>query len=216
MGDVLATLRRISDLVGESEPFSVPERLTLASANPDKLADMEAAWRGLGIGGEIVAGLSWEDVEETGETLEENALLKARSVVAATGLPSLADDTGLEVATLGGAPGVRSARYAGENISHRDNIERLLRNMDGRTDRSAQVRTVMALAWPDGRHLTAEGAIQGRIAQAPRGNGGFGYDPVFEVGEHTLAELSTEDKHRVSQRRIALETLSTQLRIDPS
>ena len=123
-----------------------PDRLVVASANPHKIAEVERIWLEIGVGGEIVKGLSWEDVEETGETLEENALLKATAVVAATGFSALADDTGLEVAALGGAPGVRSARYAGEHATYQDNTDRLLEEMDGRQDRSARFRTVPP--WP--------------------------------------------------------------------
>lgn len=188
-----------------------PDRLVVASANPHKIAEVERIWQEIGIGGEIVRGLSWEEVEETGETLEENALLKARAVVRATGIPALADDTGLEVAALGGAPGVRSARYAGENVTYRDNTDRLLREMDGQSLRSARFRTVAALAWPSGRFLVAEGVLEGRITRAARGEGGFGYDPVFEVGDRTLAEMTAAEKNRISHRSRALRALAALL-----
>ena len=184
-----------------------PDRLVVASANPDKIAEVERIWRDLGAGGRIVTGLTWDEVEETGETLEENALLKAAAVTGATGLPALADDTGLEVAALGGAPGVRSARYAGENVTYRDNTALLLAEMRTHTDRSARFRTVAALMWPDGRRLTAEGVLEGRITRAPRGARGFGYDPVFEVEGRTLAEMSAARKNRISHRRRALGNL---------
>ena len=188
-----------------------PDRLVVASANPDKVAEVEEIWEALGVGSRIVRGLTWEDVEETGETLEENALLKARAVAAATGLPSLADDTGLEVDALGGRPGVRSARYAGEDVTYQDNVNRLLTDMEGRSDRSARFRTVAALAWPSGRFLVAEGVLKGRITTATRGEGGFGYDSVFEVDDRTLAEIPTAHKNSTSHRSRALRSLAALL-----
>lgn len=188
-----------------------PGRLVVASANPHKIAEVERIWQEIGIGGEIVSGLSWKEVEETGETLEENALLKARAVVEATGIPALADDTGLEVEALGGAPGVRSARYAGENVTYQDNTARLLQEMDGGSLRSARFRTVAALAWPSGGCLVAEGVLEGRITRAARGEGGFGYDPVFEVGDRTLAEMTAAEKNRISHRSRALRALAALL-----
>jgi len=189
-----------------------PDRLVVASANPDKIAEVEKIWEELGVGSRIVRGLTWEDVEETGETLEENALLKARAVAAATGLPSLADDTGLEVDALGGRPGVRSARYAGENATYQDNVALLLTEMEGRRDRSARFRTVTALVWPSGQVLVADGALEGRITTAARGGGGFGYDSVFEVGDRTLAEITPAEKNRISHRSRALRALAALLR----
>ena len=188
-----------------------PDRLVVASANPDKIAEVKKIWEELGVRGEIVSGLSWEEVEETGETLEENALLKARAVAAATGIAALADDTGLEVASLGGRPGVRSARYAGEDATYDDNVARLLAEMEGRPERSARFRTVAALVWPSGRSLVAEGVLEGRITRTPRGKAGFGYDPVFEVGERTLAEITAAEKNRISHRARALCSLAARL-----
>ena len=186
-------------------------RLVVASANPHKIAEVEKIWEEMGVGGRIVRGLSWDEVEETGDTLEENALLKAREVVAATGIPSLADDTGLEVEALGGAPGVRSARYAGENVSYDDNTRLLLEEMEHHSDRSARFRTVAALVWPDGSSLVAEGVLEGRITRSPRGQSGFGYDPVFEVKGRTLAEMTGREKNRISHRRRALQALAALL-----
>ncbi len=188
-------------------PHRAPDRLVVASANPDKIAEVEEIWTALGVGSHIVRGLTWDEVEETGETLEENALLKARAVVAATGLPALADDTGLEVDALGGSPGVRSARYAGENATYEDNTAKLLSEMEGKQDRSARFRTVAALAWPSGEVLVAEGALEGRITLHNRGEAGFGYDPVFEVGGRTMAEMTTAEKNMISHRRRALAAL---------
>lgn len=188
-----------------------PDRLVVASANPHKIAEVEEIWEELGLGSRIVRGLSWEEVEETGETLEENALIKARAVADVTGLPSLADDTGLEVDVLGGRPGVRSARYAGEGATYQENVALLLTEMAGRGDRSARFRTVAALVWPSGRFLVAEGVLEGRITTDARGEAGFGYDSVFEVGDRTLAEITSAEKNRISHRSRALRALASLL-----
>jgi XTP/dITP diphosphohydrolase len=188
------------------------ERLVVASKNEDKLREIQAVLLGLGLVNEIVAGLDWPDVEETEPTLEGNALLKARAVAAATGLPSLADDTGLEVAALSGAPGVRSARFAGEHATYEDNVRYLLHLLDGVRERSARFRTVMTLVVPGGEEVVAEGVLDGQIIDAPRGDSGFGYDPVFDVDGRTLAEFSAAEKNTVSHRGRALRALAEQLR----
>ncbi len=188
-----------------------PDRLVVASANLDKVSEVESIWGDLAVGSRIVTGLWWEEVEETGATLEENALLKARAVAEATGLAALADDTGLEVEALSGRPGVRSARYAGEDATYEDNVTLLMKEMAGRANRSARFRTVAALVWPTGSYLTAEGALEGRITRTLRGVGGFGYDSVFEVGGRTLAEMTATEKNRISHRRRALRALADML-----
>lgn len=182
-------------------------RLVLGTQNPDKLVEVREIVAGMGLASEIVEGLSWPEVAETGATLEENALLKATAVTEATGLPALADDTGLEVSALGGEPGVHTARYAGPDASYADNVAKLLRELEGAADRSARFVTVVALAFPDGEYVTAEGAVEGRIAESRRGKGGFGYDPVFEVEGVTLAEMGPEAKNRLSHRARALRAL---------
>jgi XTP/dITP diphosphohydrolase len=182
-------------------------RLVLASKNPDKLAEMESVLRLTGIAGEFVVGLNWHDVEETGETLEENALLKARAVAEATGLPSIGEDTGLEVDSLDGAPGVHTARYAGPEGVYADNVRKLLTALDGMADRAARFRTVVALVFPDGAETVAEGSVEGVITMTPRGSGGFGYDPVFEIAGRTLAEMSMDEKNLISHRARALKAL---------
>ena len=186
--------------------------LVVASKNEDKLREIEAVLLGLGLVNDIVTDLDWPDVDETESTLEGNALLKARAVVAATGLPSLADDTGLEVDVLNGAPGVRSARYAGEEASYADNVRVLLERLAGQVERTARFRTVMALVIPNGEEIVAEGVLDGRIIDTPRGDSGFGYDPVFEVDGRTLAELGPIEKNVVSHRARALRALAEQLR----
>lgn len=148
-----------------------------------------------------------KEIPETGKTLKENAFIKARTVFEMTGLPSLADDTGLEVEALGGDPGVFSARYAGEQASYQDNCEKLLKNMMRvlKEDREAKFRTVIAYK-DDNRELSCDGSVKGEIAQSPKGSFGFGYDSVFYYPplEKTFAELSEEEKNSISHRGRAL------------
>jgi XTP/dITP diphosphohydrolase len=187
-------------------------RIVLATANVDKAAEITELVRGrcelLPRPPEVA------DVAETESTLEGNARLKAVALADATGLAALADDTGLEVKALGGAPGVHAARYAGEHATYGDNVEKLLREMEGVADRSARFRTVIVVAFPDGRELLAEGATDGVIASAPRGARGFGYDPVFiprDGDGRTFAEMSADEKHAVSHRSRAVEAVLDQL-----
>ena len=148
-----------------------------------------------------------KEIPETGKTLKENAFIKARTVFEMTGLPSLADDTGLEVEALGGEPGVFSARYAGEQASYQDNCEKLLKNMMRvpKENREAKFRTVIAYK-DDNRELSCDGSVKGEIAQSPKGTFGFGYDSVFYYPslENTFAELSEEEKNSISHRGRAL------------
>lgn len=186
-------------------------RLVVASKNPDKIEEIEDVLTDTGLASEIVRGLEWPDVEETADSLEENALLKARAVTEATGLPSLADDTGLEVDALDGAPGVETARFAGDGARYEDNVKKLLAVLEGRSDRTARFRTVVALVFPDGVEVTADGTLDGVIAATARGTEGFGYDPVFEVNGKTLAEMSTEEKNHRSHRARAIRALAESL-----
>jgi XTP/dITP diphosphohydrolase len=188
------------------------DRLVVATKNEDKRREIEAVLLGLGLVGEIVAGVDWPEVEETETTLHGNARLKAQAVVVATGLPALADDTGLEVDALDGAPGVRSSRYAGEAATYGDNVELLVANLAGVANRSARFRTVMVLMLPGGEEVSAEGVLEGRIIDEPRGESGFGYDPVFEIDKRTLAELSDAEKNAVSHRARAIRALAEVLR----
>ncbi len=183
-------------------------RLVIASKNPDKIKEIEDVLSTIGLAEEIVRDLDWEDVAETGSTLEENALLKARAVVDATGLPVVADDTGLEVRALAGAPGVHTARFAGEGARYEDNVAKMIEVMAGQPDRSARFRTVVALVFPDGAEVVAEGTVEGQITEVPRGLRGFGYDPVFEVEGRTLAEMSAAEKNLLSHRARALAALA--------
>ncbi len=189
-----------------------PPRLVAATANPHKLTEIEAI---LGSAVELLprpADLG--EVIEDGDTLEANARLKAAAVCAHTGKAAVADDTGLEVAALAGAPGVRSARFAGEHANDADNRARLLDELEGAADRSARFRTVAVVVFPDGRELLAEGMMSGVIAAAPHGDGGFGYDPVFvpDGGDgRTFAEMSPDEKNAVSHRGRAFRSLAVQL-----
>ncbi len=182
-------------------------RLVIASKNPDKIREIEDVLEPMGLAGEIVRGLDWPDVEETGETLEKNALIKARAVVEATGLPSIADDTGLEVEALAGKPGVHTARFAGPEATYDDNVNRMLEVMEGIANRAARFRTVVALVFPDGVETLAEGSVEGVITEVRRGSGGFGYDPVFEVAGRTLAEMTAGEKNELSHRARAIRAL---------
>jgi XTP/dITP diphosphohydrolase len=201
----------LSGRPAKSRPASIP-RLVVASKNRDKIIEIESVLVREQLVDEIVTGLSWPDVDETEPTIEGNALLKARAVARATGIPALADDTGLEVTALDGQPGVNTARFAGPSATYRENVEKMLVVLEGIDDRRATFRTVMALVWPDGREVTAEGRLEGTIARNPRGHFGFGYDPIFEVKGTTLAEIRPDLKATMSHRALALRSLSKLLR----
>lgn len=186
----------------------------LATANAHKAEEMRAVLSPLGV--ELRdRPEDVPDVEETGTTLEENALLKARAIARATGLAAIADDTGLFVDALDGAPGVRSARYAGEDASYDDNVTRLLRELaDVPAPRTARFITVIAVAYPDGKTLCVRGELNGVIAGARHGDQGFGYDPVFvpdEADGRTLAQMGAREKNDVSHRGRALRALGEEL-----
>lgn len=189
-------------------------KFVLATANPDKAAEIEAVLGGAGLSLELVTRPeSVPVVEETGLTLEDNARLKATAVCEATGTAAIADDTGLEVDALGGAPGVRSARYAGPAATYADNVAELLDALAGvRPDRrTARFTTVAVARWPRGLEVAAIGSVEGTIAAAPRGEGGFGYDPVFVPDDgdgRTFAEMSAAEKHLLSHRGRAFRTLA--------
>ena len=155
------------------------------------------------------------EVEETGTTFKENALLKAQAIAKATGLPAIGDDTGLEVDALGGAPGIFSARYAGENCTYEDNVKKLLRELSDVADdrRTARFKTVAVYVHKE-TELSAEGVVEGVITEKEEGVGGFGYDPVFSVLDmkKTYAQLADEEKNRVSHRGKAIRSLIEKLR----
>ena len=186
-------------------------KIVLATHNHDKEIELQYSLQGLGV--EICLLSEYPDIgdiEETGTTLLENSLLKAHTVHDRTGLPAIADDTGLEVDALDGAPGVYSARFSGADATYEDNVNKLLSVMEEVSDdmRSARFRTVISFV--DGnQELWTEGHIDGKIIDFPRGNAGFGYDPVFYIPqlEKTFAELSTEEKNKISHRGLALQKL---------
>ena len=189
-------------------------KLVLASKNAHKLVEMKDILSQLGV--EVVleseAGVD-VDVEETGATFEENAYLKAHAVMEASGLPAIADDSGLCVDALNGGPGVYSARYGGEGLDDRGRYMLLLQNMRGQTTRAAHFACAIACAFPNGDQLTAEGRCDGAIAFAPMGTEGFGYDPVFLVPEKakTFGQLTAEEKSAISHRGRALREFSEKL-----
>ena len=189
-------------------------KLVLASKNQKKLVEMNDILSHLGIEvcSEEEAGVDLE-VEETGATFEENSLLKAKAVMEASGLPAIADDSGLCVECLNGAPGVYSARYGGEGLSDEDRYRMLLENMRGQMTRAAKFVSVITCCFPNGGVLTARGECPGSIAYAPMGEGGFGYDPVFFLPElkKTFAQLSAEEKNAISHRGKALEAFKEKL-----
>ena len=194
-----------------------PRELVCATANPGKVAE---------IAGLLPSGwtllprpVSVGDVVEDAGTLVGNARLKARAILEATGKPAVADDTGLEVAALDGAPGVDTAIYAGEGCTDADNRRKLLGALSGVPDRSARFVTVVLVAWPDGSETIVEGVCSGRIAEAERGDRGFGFDPLFapDHGDgRTFAEMTAEEKNAVSHRGRAFRALAAELTKSPT
>jgi XTP/dITP diphosphohydrolase len=194
---------------------SFPQVVALASRNPGKIreieqicADWPVAWMTANDPG---APAHWPEVDETGETYLENALKKAHEVAEALGVAAIADDSGIEVDALGGGPGARSARYAGETATDEQNLAMLISAIAGvpQGGRTARYRCIAALAWPDGREVWAEGICEGTLVTSRRGSGGFGYDPIFvpEGRDVTMAELSPEEKDRISHRGRAFRAL---------
>ena len=181
------------------------KELVLATRNPDKGRELAALLGDAGITIRTLAEFPGvPEVEEDGETCEANATKKAVTIAKATGLPAVADDTGLMVEALGGRPGVHAARYAGDGATYEDNWKKLLRELTGvpREKRRAQFVTVAAIADPKGNVSVVRGVLDGLIAEAPAGTQGFGYDPVFFVPElgRTLAQLAPDEKNRISHR----------------
>lgn len=202
--------------MGAAEPGTVRElsQFVVASRNAHKLTELSVLLRPHRLE-PFPAGL--ELPPETGETFAENALIKARAAALLTGGVALADDSGVAVTALGGAPGIRSARYAGEQASDELNLAKLVAAMAAEQDRRAQYVCVLALAWPDGRTETFEGICRGRLARRPRGKGGFGYDPIFvpaETGpgdDRTMAERTPQEKDAISHRGRAARRLAAWL-----
>ena len=190
-------------------------KLVLASKNKKKLVEMNDILSQLGVEvcSEAEAGVD-VDVEETGTTFEENSLLKAKAVMEASGLPAIADDSGLCVDALGGAPGVYSARYGGEGLDDTQRYQLLLENLKGISPRTAKFVSVITCCFPNGDVLSARGECPGTIAFAPLGEGGFGYDPVFWVPElkKTFAQVTAEEKNAISHRGKALQAFQVMLK----
>jgi XTP/dITP diphosphohydrolase len=186
-------------------------RLVLATANPDKVVEISALLPGVDL---VSRPSDIPEVVEDGDTLEANALLKARAICAATGSPAVADVTGLEVMALGGAPGVWCARFAGENATYGDNVAKLIADLEGESDRTARFRTVAAIVTPDGEEIVVDGVTWGTIAIEPVGSGGFGYDPVFipDDGDgRVYAQMTLDEKNALSQRGRAFRALAKTL-----
>lgn len=182
-------------------------KAVLASHNKKKMKEMGEILSRLGV--EVVSqadvGVDLEP-EETGTTFEENARIKARAIMEATGLPAIADDSGLVVDALDGAPGVYSARYGGEGLSDGDRWKLLLKNMEGKTDRTCRFVCVICCILPNGEEVMSRGEVRGVVADGPDGDGGFGYDPIFYLPEKgcTMARLTAEEKNAISHRGNAL------------
>ena len=190
------------------------EKFVLATHNPGKLKEMAQILEKFHVEVVMPSDLGIDvDVEETGTTFAENAMLKAKAICAASGLPAIADDSGLCVEALNGAPGVYSARYGGEGLDDIGRYRLLLNNLRGANTRAAHFACAVACAFPNGDELTAEGRCDGAIAFAPMGEGGFGYDPVFLVPEmrKTFAQMTAEEKSGISHRGRAMEKFVAKL-----
>lgn len=189
-------------------------KMVLASKNQKKMKEMNEILSGMGVEVCLQSDVGIDiDVEETGTTFEENSLLKAKAVMEASGLPAIADDSGLCVDALNGAPGVYSARYGGEGLDDTGRYRLLLANMPRGAARTAKFVSVITCCFPGGEVLTARGECPGTIAFAPMGEGGFGYDPVFFLPKlkKTFAQLAPEEKNAVSHRGRALEAFQAKL-----
>ena len=187
-------------------------KFIIATHNMKKQAEMQRILSPLGV--EVLtaemAGVTLTDVEETGATFEENAVLKAENGCRESGLPCIADDSGLSVDFLGGEPGVYSARYCGKHGDDEANIQKLLKKLEGVPEekRTARFVSVVCVCFPDGRKLTVDGKCEGKIGFEKHGDNGFGYDPVFMVGKKSFAELSADEKDKISHRGNALRKLA--------
>lgn len=188
-------------------------RVVLATHNQHKVTELQRILDGLPV--ELVSGreIDLPEVEETGDTFAENALLKARVCTESTGMPAIADDSGLVVDALDGEPGVRSARYAGGHGDDEANLRLVLERLGTSSDRAARFVCVAALTLPDGRQITEVGIMEGTLTSAPRGRNGFGYDPIFVADgqQRTNAELSPEEKDAISHRGAAFRALRPHL-----
>ena len=192
--------------------MEIIKEIVIATHNPDKKKEMVVAICDLGVNILTLDNFpEIGEIEETGSTLLENSLIKARTVFAKTGIPTIADDTGLEVDALNGAPGIYSARYAGTNVTYEDNVRKLLTEMSSIDikSRTARFKTVISFSY-NNKELWTEGVIEGSITENPIGEKGFGYDPVFRVIEtgKTFAEMTKKEKNKISHRGVALKKMS--------
>ena len=190
-------------------------KYVLATANPGKIKEMREVLSGLGI--EAISrkelGIDIE-IEETGTTFFENALLKAKTICEKSGLPAIADDSGLAVDALDGSPGVYSSTYGGESMDDAGRCEYLLKNMENMEQRSAKFVCTIVCAYPDGKVISAQGECHGALARSPRGSNGFGYDPIFiaDGKDRTMAELPLQEKNAISHRGKAIREFASQIR----
>jgi len=200
---------------------AVPGTLAIATRNPGKVREIRDIFGSLDVTWLSDEGGRWPEVHETGSTYLENAVLKARAVAGAAGVPALADDSGIEVDALGGEPGVRSARLAGEGATDQENLRSLIERIRDTPaeQRTARYRCVAVCAWPDGAQVWTEGTCEGLLQVEPRGSGGFGYDPIFvplqerppDGRGRTMAELTPGEKHAISHRGKAFRLLAERL-----
>ena len=218
LSPVIASLSKtgaVNQTCTSTERKELDMRFALATANPGKIKEMREVLSEFGIDvvsrDELGIGIV---VEETGTTFFENALLKAGAICAASGLPAIADDSGLMVDALGGAPGVYSSSYGGAGVFDNERYLYLLDNMAGLEQRRAKFVCTIVCVFPDGEELSATGECHGEISTAPRGTGGFGFDPVFIVNglDKTMAELSAEEKNAISHRGAAIRKFATLLK----
>ncbi len=190
-------------------------KFIIATHNKKKLAEMQRILAPLGIEAvtDEMLGISLTEAEETGTTFEENAFIKAHSACIESGMPAIADDSGLVVDALGGAPGVYSARYSGEHGNDKSNNDLLLVNLKEVADdkRTARFVSSICVVFPDGKKIVVDGACEGKIGYDEKGEGGFGYDPLFMVGDKSFAEFTAEEKDAVSHRGKAMRKLTIEL-----
>ena len=198
--------------MGKKAPKLGSERLVIASHNDGKLIEINDLLAPYGIEAVSAKKIGLNDPEETGKTFAENAIIKAKAAVEGSNLPALADDSGLEVAALGGDPGIYSARWAGNPRNFAKAIKKVEKALEdaGSADRRARFVCVLCLAWPDGREEIFEGEVSGRLTFPPRGNKGFGYDPIFVADGYdvTFGEMDQAEKHAMSHRAVAFRKLT--------
>ena len=191
--------------------MAFPPSLAIATKNLGKIREIFEICDDWPVRWAAAGGPYWPGVEETGDSYVENALLKARSLAGTVGIPTIAEDSGIEVDALGGGPGLRSARFAGDSATDQENLELLISRIRDVEEeaRTARYRCVAVCAWPGGEEVSAEATCEGSLILEPRGTGGFGYDPIFVPGgfDRTMAELSPEEKNAISHRGKALRAL---------